>query len=202
MDYILFQSQFSPSCKKLLQQFPNLSEKSVSVDSQQMRRYIKKLHIVCVPTLILIMGNKIIERIVGFEPIQNWLLITIYRANQISQPSDEELEEPPRLSQPVSQTIVQPAPQIVPSEPQTSAQSTPQTTVQPVAETTPVPPRPQQTSLDDLILTDENEEDENPVEDRNEPIIQMGSGTNTMMLAEALKKERDNSFDPKKKISA
>jgi hypothetical protein len=28
----------------------------------------------------------------------------------------------------------------------------------------------------------------------------MGAGTNTMQIAEALKKQRDNSIDPKKKI--
>jgi hypothetical protein len=199
MDYILFQSQFSPSCKKLLQQFPNLQEKSVSVDNAQMRNYIKKLHIVCVPTLILTMGNKIIERLVGYESIQNWLLITIYRANQISQPIEQPSDSQP-IVQNSSQIGLQMNSQLEP-QPIKSPESVQPTQSESIHAVSPVPPKPQQTSLEQLILTDDSESIENPIEERSEPLVQMGSGANTMQLAEALKKERDNSFENKKKIA-
>lgn len=199
MDYILFQSQYSPACKKLLHQFPNLREKSVSVDSSQMRSYIKKLHVVCVPTLVLIMGNKIIERIVGYESIQNWLLITIYRANQISQPPEPEEIIKPQVVQPVQPQNNPVQPQNNPVQPQNNpVQSVQSVQSVPVQEILPTTPVKQTTSLDQLILTDES--DDNPVEDRHEPLVQTGSSTNTMQLAEALKKEREKSIDNKKKL--
>ena len=49
------------------------------------------------------------------------------------------------------------------------------------------------TQLDDLILEDIPLSEQQ--QDRETPLVQTGMSANTLMLAEALKKERD-SFDP------
>lgn len=174
MDYILFHSQFSPSSRKLVEQFPSIIEKSVSVDSSAMRTYAKRLHIFCVPTLVIIMDNKIIERISGYENVYNWLIVTIYRVSKL-QPSDEidsqDYSEEMDLPPPPKKSVI-PREIIEENEEEET------------------------TSLDNLILEDVEEE-------RSTPHVQMGLGVNTMQLAEAMKKERDN-LDPgnKKKFSA
>jgi hypothetical protein len=61
---------------------------------------------------------------------------------------------------------------------------------------------PGATSLDDLVLED-IPLTQQPQQERDTPLVQTGMSANTMMLAEALKKERDN-IDPsanKKKYS-
>jgi hypothetical protein len=163
MDYILFHSQYSPSSRKLIEQFPSISEKTVLVDSVAMRAYAKRLHIICVPTLVVILNNKIIERIVGYENIYNWLVVTIYRVNKL-QNIQEDVE--PELEPPIQQ--------VEPTSPD-------------MQNTT--------TSLDNLVLEDLEEE-------RVTPHVPIGTGVSTLQLAEAMKKERDNS-DPgnKKKFS-
>lgn len=172
MDYILFHSQYSTSSQKLIEQFPSILEKAVLVDSMAMRAYAKRLHIICVPTLIIIMDNKIVERIVGYENIHNWLVVTIYRVNKL-QPI-EESQPPPEIEYEESQ--------------------------QPMVQKSNLHSPPESTSLEDLILEDIKEE-QPPMMER--PHVQMGMGTNTLQLAEAMKKERDN-IDPvnKKKFSA
>lgn len=167
MDYILFHSQYSPSSRKLFEQFPSLNEKAVSVDSMAMRAYAKRLHVICVPTLVVILNNKIIERIVGYENVYNWLVVTIYRVNKlqnIQEPETDEISE----EQP---TIFQEQPPESPDMQRTT------------------------TSLDQLVLEDLEEE-------RATPHVPIGTGVSTLQLAEAMKKERDNS-DPanKKKFS-
>ncbi len=174
MDYILFYSQYSPSSMKLIEQFPSILEKSVSVDSSAMRTYAKKLHIICVPTLVIIMDNKIIERISGYENVYNWLIVTIYRINKL-QPSDEP--EPQDYEEQMDVEHV----------PQKSAVSTREIVQQESEDAT--------TSLDNLVLEDVEEE-------RATPHVQMGMGVNTMQLAEAMKKERDNLDPGKKKFNA
>ena len=173
MDYILFHSRYSPSSQKLVEQFPSIVEKAVLVDSTAMRAYAKRLHIICVPTLVIIMDNKIIERIVGYENIQNWLIVTIYRVNKL-QPSDDEpmQQESIAYEEPVMQK------QKLSNSQQSNTEST---------------------SLEDLILEDVAEE---PLPNMERPHVQMGLGTNTLQLAEAMKKERESS-DPinKKKFN-
>jgi len=186
MDYILFHSQYSPSSKKLLEEFPSISEKAVSVDSEGMRRYMKRINIVCVPTLILILNNKIVDRIVGVDKISNWIMVTLYRASQLqpggvaeSEP-DESHQQPQYVPQAVQQSQSE---KMVPHSGSSDGGG--------------------HTSLDDLVLVDE---DPSPMSanqpldnERIEPKIQMG-GSNTMALAEALKKERDGSLDNKKRM--
>jgi hypothetical protein len=174
MDYILFHSQYSPSSRKLIDQFPSILEKSVSVDSSAMRTYAKKLHILCVPTLVIVMDNKIIERISGYENVYNWLIVTIYRISKL-QPSEE--------------------PEIQDYSEQMEMDSVPQKTVAPAREIVEQEPENAITNLDNLVLEDIEEE-------RATPHVQMGMGVNTMQLAEAMKKERDNQDPGKKKFSA
>ena len=170
MDYILFHSQYSPSSTKLVEQFPSILEKSVSVDSLAMRNYAKRLHIFCVPTLIITMDNKIIERISGYENVYNWLVVTIYRISKL-QPNDEP-------------------------EPQFEENTSSNYSAPPIERIEEPEQEDSTTSLDNLLLEDVEE-------DRSTPHVQMGMGVNTMQLAEAMKKERDN-LDPgnKKKFSA
>jgi hypothetical protein len=183
MDYILFHSQYSASSKKLLEEFPTIAEKGVLVDSNVMRNYAKKLHIVCVPTLVIILDNKIVERIVGYEYIQNWLLVTLYRVNKL-QPMDLEPE---------------------PYETQESWSPEPvaltEKNVDPQEPLMPSPaPKEGTTNLDHLILEDIDETPLKPLmNETTTPHVQMGSGANTMQLAEALKKERDNTDPGNKK---
>lgn len=93
MDYLLFYSQYSSSSQKVLEDFPSLMEKSISVDSKQIRMYLKNLSIVSVPTLVLILHDKIIDRIIGYENIVDWLNITIYRTDQIRNVNVEQMEQ-------------------------------------------------------------------------------------------------------------
>jgi hypothetical protein len=190
MDYILFHSQYSASSRKLLEEFPTITEKGVLVDSAVMRTYAKKLHIVCVPTLVIILDNKIVERIVGYEHIQNWLLVTLYRVNKL-QPFEPDYNEQetswPSESPPSSEN----------NNPQFTQEFTREVSSNnQVEEGT--------TNLDNLILEDivENPPLKPVVNEPTTPHVQMGLGANTMQLAEAMKKERDN-IDPgnKKKFN-
>ena len=165
MDYLLFHSQFSPSSTKLLQQFPNLQEKAISVDSHAMRAYVKKLHIVCVPTLLVLLNNRIIDRIIGFDSILNWLTTTIYRAEQLQTTQVQAVTNEMPLEYEPEQ------PEDMPVESNHHSMSNSATT-----------------SLDDLIL-------EEVPEEHSTPIVQTGMSANTMSVAEALKKEREN-FEP------
>lgn len=170
MDYIIFHSQFSPSSKKIFEEFPAMREKAVSIDTVQMRTYAKHLHIVCVPTMVIILGNKIIDRIVGYDKISNWIILTLYRTNQIN--PVQEIQEAQTIPQsptpPVQVSYVQPEPEI------------PQ----------------QQTSLDTLILTDETpQENEINNSERMEPKISGSGSVSTLQRAEALKKERDGDLE-------
>lgn len=176
MDYILFHSQYSSSSVKLIEEFPSIVEKGVLVDSIAMRNYVKQLRIVCVPTLVVILDNKIVERIMGFENVRNWLIVTIYRVNKL-----QPLEPEPEPEMEYARTFVQ-------SEEPMS---------QPIQEREPQ--QESTTSLDNLILEDVVEE-----RDTTTPHVQMGLGANTMQLAEAMKKERDNNLDSgnKKKFGA
>lgn len=170
MDFLIFHSQFSPSSQKLLEDFPALREKAVSVDSGSMRVYVKKLKIVCVPTLLVLLGGqRVIDRVVGYDSISNWLIESIYRVNQLqSGAPPTAMQEDPEVLAPVA---VEGAMNVDPSVPQASF-----------------------TNLDDLVLeqVDTNAEEE---DDRDTPLVQTGMSANTMALAEQMKKERDN-LDP------
>lgn len=190
MDFLVFYSQYSPSSQKLFEDFPNLKEKSICVDSSAMRVYVKKIHIVCVPTLIVLLGNRIIDRVVGYDSIHNWLVTSIYRMSQLQtennpgnfgNPGYPGYPEPIHLDSSQLDTPMEDVPTAVPPE------DMPTTSVSQI------------TQLDDLILEDIplNEQE------RETPLVQTGMSANTMMLAEALKKERDG-LDPsanKKKFS-
>jgi hypothetical protein len=192
MDYLLFHSQYSPSSKKLLDDFPALREKAVSVDSAAMRSYVKKLHVVCVPTLMVILGNRVVDRIVGYDSISNWLLVSLYRMGQLqgaAVPNDMMAPEEYHTSSP----------------PELDLRSVVEDGVHedPVMMTAPTSTS---TSLDDLILEDIPKAEQQRLEyqeTREAPIVQTGMSANTMLLAEQLKKERDN-YDPsnKKKFAA
>lgn len=210
MDYLIFFSKYSNPCQKLFEEFPGAFEKSVMVDSPEMRKYIKKLQIVCVPTLAVILGGKIIERVTGFDSISNWLLIAIYRSNQLQvstqpQPPASAPNPPPSLP---PQEYIHQQPQYImqqsvqsPSPPQPVQILHPQ---QHDFETSSLMvDRPQsapfaQTNLDDLLLEDINEP--GSIEDLSGGSSPKSSSLNTIQRAEALKKERDN-LDPKGKKS-
>jgi hypothetical protein len=95
MDYILFYSEYSRSCQYLIQQFPDLLKKSVSIDSIGLEDYLKKLKIVSVPTLLIVLESStktsIVDRIVGYEEIYNWLITTLYRMNQVEYQAEQTL---------------------------------------------------------------------------------------------------------------
>ena len=187
MDYLLFYSQYSSSSQKVLEDFPSLIEKSVSVDSKQIRMYLKNLSIVSVPTLVLILHDKIIDRIIGYENIVDWLNITIYRTDQIRNVNveQEEIEQFMETRQ---------SPQQLQSQ-QLQSQQIPQQSQQ-----IPQPQQQQQqneteyTNLDDLLLED--------VETPSEDIHITRSSTNNSLLkvAEELKKERDSTQTLTKRI--
>lgn len=181
MDYLLLYSEYSPSSKQLLAQFPALLDKAVCVDSAQMRTYVKHLKIVCVPTLLVLLQNKIVDRIFGGEAITQWLYVTLYRAQHLQGGgADEGLE--PAVDDEMSTNE--------PVAPQQKTVSPPLTTGN-------------QTSLDDLVLEDVEEGNDLPRNSGEPPVITQVQSGNTMQLAEVLKKERDNS-DPvnKKKFPA
>ena len=194
MDYLLFYSQYSSSSQKVLEDFPSLIEKSVSVDSKQIRMYLKNLSIVSVPTLVLILHDKIIDRIIGYENIVDWLNITIYRTDQIRNVNveQEEIEQFMETRQ---------SPQQLQSQ-QLQSQQIPQQSQQ-IPQQSQQIPQPQQqqqqnateyTNLDDLLLED--------VETPSEDIHITRSSTNNSLLkvAEELKKERDSTQTLTKRI--
>lgn len=176
MDYVLFHSKYSPSSKKLFEDFPGLLDKGVCIDSPAMRAHVKKLHVLCVPTMIITLNNKIVDKIVGYDKISDWLLITLYRTNQLQTIQQNEISEP------IPENDIEEPVQVLQAR-----------QVQPP----PTPsPQLQQTSLDDLILTDEPE---SIIPDRTEPKIHTGTNGSTLQLAEALKKERDNDLETNNK---
>jgi len=93
MDYILFYSNYSPSSLKILQEFPQIMTKSVSVDSLQIRDYVKKINIMSVPTLVVLLNTKIVDRVIGHEDISTWLTQMVYQASRIQQNESEEFVE-------------------------------------------------------------------------------------------------------------
>lgn len=186
MDYILFYSHYSPSSKKLFEDFPNLREKSISVDSQAMRMYMKKLHIVCVPTLGIIINNKIVEKIIGYDKIYNWVLITLYRTTQLQTAEEPEPQTITQIVDEPTETKYYKQPEIE-TEPMLHQQQTLATPIQ------------NKTSLDDLILTDEPPEPKEFLQNRTEPKVQTGISGSTLQIAEALKKERDNDLETNNK---
>lgn len=94
MDYILFYSNYSQACKSLLDEFPTLIQKSVKIDSLEIYTYVKKIHIESVPTLIVFINNKIIDRIIGSDDIKNWLLTLIYRTNSLQEVEQQPISQP------------------------------------------------------------------------------------------------------------
>ena len=167
MDYILFHSQYSSSSKKLLEEFPSLFEKSVSVDSKQIRMYLKDLAIVSVPTLVLILHDKIVDRIIGYENIINWLHITIYRTEQIRN-IETEYEQEIENNAPINPQINVP---LNVSEDDGNVENI-----------------TEHTSLDDLVI-----EDLGPSTDEKLHITRSSGNTNLLKVAEELKKQRDSS---------
>lgn len=81
MDYILIYSEYSQSSRKLVEEYPHILQKSISVDSLEMRYIIKQFDIISVPTLIIFNNNNIIDRIIGYYDIVQWLMRFLYQAN-------------------------------------------------------------------------------------------------------------------------
>lgn len=184
MDYLLFHSQFSPSSQKLFDEFPALREKAISVDSVAMRTYVKKIHIVCVPTLTVLLGNRIIDRVIGYDAIYNWFVTTMYRMGQLQPPVPPSTYEPQQHADMATNVEEDVESDLVPAT---------------------------STSLDDLILEDipvsKSDQQHHQMmqhqPERETPLVQTGISANTMLLAEQLKKERDNNLEGnKKKFSA
>lgn len=88
MDLILIYSSYSTACSELFQLFPNLkADKGIQADTKDMREWLeKRLKIIVVPTLLVTSDKQIFQRIVGLEPIKNWLWITF---NQSEMPPVE-----------------------------------------------------------------------------------------------------------------
>ena len=133
-DFILFYSKYSPISCKLLEEFPALSEKSVSVDSVPIRKILKKFVVTSVPTLILILNNNIVDRIIGYENVSNWLHLYVYRVNHLTNSTEND-----------EQMFVQE------DEPTYNDESV-------VAEPQNISGSDGKTSLDDLILEESQEE--------------------------------------------
>jgi hypothetical protein len=71
MDTLLFYSKNSPSCSQLFEALPFI-EKIVCVDSPEIREKIGSLHIISVPTLLVMFQEKIVQRVIGVEDIIQW----------------------------------------------------------------------------------------------------------------------------------
>ena len=180
MDFILFYSQFSNVSRKLLEEYPSLIDKSVSVDSSQIRNIIKKMSIVCVPTLLLHNNGKIVERIIGYEDIVHWINVYIYNTQKFTQSNEiNEINQINQVNQ-VNQV----------NDIDTYNQSV--QSLQPVQSVSDTQDSFQQTNLDDLVLEDKEEEYH---------ITRSGSGNGSLLkMAEEMKKERDNSETLRKRI--
>ena len=76
MDLILLYSQHSDFCMKLADEFPNIMDRAVSVDSSQSREIADHLSVSVVPTLLVVAQDKIIQRVIGYYEIRNWLGLT------------------------------------------------------------------------------------------------------------------------------
>lgn len=87
MDYILFYSRFSPHSQALIAQFTNITDKAVCVDSSQSRAHLAELGVVSVPTLLVVSGDEIIQRVVGADSIRVWLMMTVYHADTLVGPA-------------------------------------------------------------------------------------------------------------------
>lgn len=172
MDFLLFHSQFSPSSKKLFDDFPALERKSISVDSPAMRKYLKKLGVVCVPTLIVLLNNRVIDRVIGYDSIYQWLVTSIYRINHLQ----------PQVFEEEQQSVPTPTVKVVEKPPISEMMMTEAV----ASDITP---------LDNLILEDNGAPEQEIALDMPEiPIVQTGQSMNTMMIAEQMKKERDNNI--------
>lgn len=182
MDYLLFYSQYSNASQKLLDEFPSLMEKSVSVDSLQMREYLKKIAIVSVPTLILILNEKIVDRIIGYENISDWLNISIYRMNQLN-------------NSVINGEMTQPV-ETVNDEPMMVQHEDIKDDISFRTNHTNQTNHTNHTNLDDLILEDEIPKNEDI------HITRSSQGSdNLLKLAEEMKRERENTTkDMKKRI--
>jgi hypothetical protein len=175
MDYILFYSDYSRPCQYLIQQFPDLIKKSISIDSMGIEEYLKKLKIVSVPTLLILLESpsktSIVDRIVGYEEIHNWFITTLYRMNQVEFTTPEQNH---------SEQFV---------ESQNYSQNIQQQNIEQVPEST--------TNLDTLYLEDlEGTESVKSVEggqtQEQEPHAAVKTGgISTMKLAEEMKRQRE-----------
>lgn len=91
MDYICFYSKYSNKCKQLLDEFPFLHQKSVCVDNIQIREAARELKIVAVPTVAMTYRDRILERVVGTDEIEQWVYTTLYNLrNAAEQPVAEQ----------------------------------------------------------------------------------------------------------------
>lgn len=175
-DFILFYSKYSPVSCQLLEEFPMLSEKSVSVDSTPIRKILKKFSIISVPTLILILNNKIVDRVIGYESISDWLHLYVYRVNHLTTNS-------PGVDSLDSQEF-----QIDNDSMDNIGTVTGESVGVENTETT-ISLNDGKTNLDDLTL-----------EDESDVHITKSTPVNLLKMAEDMKKERDNNEPFKKRI--
>jgi hypothetical protein len=176
MDYILFYSEYSRSCQYLIQQFPDLIKKSVSIDSIGIQDYLKKLKIVSVPTLLIVLESpvktSIVDRIVGYEDIYNWFITTLYRMNQVEFHDQNQTEQnyPETITETDTYNPQPPQPQ------HTQTFEQPEST----------------TNLDTLYLEDlEHTEGEQQQTQEQEQHTAVKTGVSTMKLAEEMKRARE-----------
>lgn len=166
MDYLLFYSEYSKPCQELFREFSEVifPEKTICVDTIGMSEYLKKLHIVSVPTLLVLSTTNrlvILDRIIGYEDIYNWFMSLIYQSSRIN----------PQQS--VQQTHEQPVQQ-------THEQSVQQTHAQDIdLQTT--------TNIDSLVLEDQLEE----IDEEHTVSKGIKGSLDTMSLAEKMRKERE-----------
>jgi hypothetical protein len=178
MDYILFYSEYSRPCQYLIQQFPDLIKKSISIDSIGIEEYLKKLKIVSVPTLLILLESpsktSIVDRIVGYEEIHNWFITTLYRMNQVEFATPEQNHSEQFVDSNYSQNY---------------SQNIQQQNIEQVPEST--------TNLDTLYLEDlegtesvKSVEGGQPQEQEPHAAVKTG-GISTMKLAEEMKRQRE-----------
>jgi hypothetical protein len=124
MDYLLFYSKYSRKCTQLLEEFPFLSEKAVSIDSLRVRDHLQEISIVAVPTLAIIYNQAILDRIVGAPDIEQWVYTTLYHLRHVPtndadvSQSVETVSETQSITTPIEQIPLQQEDISPPSSPQ------------------------------------------------------------------------------------
>jgi len=108
-------------------------EKSVSIDNQRVRDQLNEINVVAVPTITLLYNNQIIDRIVGEEPIEQWIYTTLYNLRHVSADSSTDSSPLEDFSyQPSSSSSTTTPIESIPFEPDTTTVEEP--SVHPVSQ--------------------------------------------------------------------